>query len=64
MEFIENLTTVQDVMDFTDPDIHSAIIQDDLKSVADSEVGDLLFLCISRTYSVILALQNLYHQSK
>ncbi len=66
IEFIENLPSVQEVMDFTDPDVHSAIILDDLMSVADSEVVELLFSRIShhRTCSVVLVLQNLFNQGR
>ncbi len=65
--FIEGLPTLDQVMTFTDPNTHTAIILDDVMNIAkDSEVVELLYTRIShhRSCTVMLVLQNLYNQGR
>ncbi len=66
MEMIQGMPTLSEVMSFTDPDIHSMILLDDLMNVCDAEVTELLFSRIShhKQCTVALVLQNLYHQGR
>ncbi len=64
IEFISGLPSEEEVMSFTSPTFHSVIVLDDLMQVSNALITELLFCRIShhRKCSVLLVLQNLYHQ--